>query len=110
MRKEVKMGQEAYVPYINLDDPNHPQNHGKHYIEVRMKKHPDGSLEKCIFIDGEHLDYSIDITDFWKACKMGYKRDAQISIVKHFIKAVSETIGRKVTLDELIASQRTNWI
>lgn len=109
-KDEVVLNGTVYLPFINLQDPNHPQNHGKKYFEVKTKKHPDGSIEKSIWIDGYHLDYSIDISDYWKACKMGYKKSAQESIIKYFTEAVSDIVGRKVTIKEIIDAHVTSWI
>ena len=85
---------------------------GKKRFEVALKIHPNGSIEKGIFVDGEHLDYSVDITSYREACKMGthMKRAVQEDIVKHFTGSVSEVVGRKVTVEELIEAHKTGWI
>ena len=85
---------------------------GKKRFEVAVRIHPDGSIEKGIFIDGEHLDYSIDITAYRQACKMGphMKRAVQEDIAKHFLSSVSEFVGRKVGIQELKDAHKTGWI
>ena len=85
---------------------------GKKRFEVAVKVHPDGSIEKGVFIDGEHLDYSIDITAYKQACKMGihYKKAVQEDIVKHFTASVSDVVGRRVTVEDLIEAHKTGWI
>ncbi len=85
---------------------------GMKRFEVAVKLHPNGTIEKGIFIDGEHLDYSIDITAYMAAAKEGLhmKRAVQADIAKHFIACVSEVVGRKVTVQELIEAHKTGWI
>lgn len=75
----------------------------KKKFEVKMRQHPDGSLEKAIFIDGEKLDYSIDISAYMEARKMGpmFKIAVQKDIEKHFTESISEILGRRVTMEEL---------
>jgi len=84
----------------------------KKRFEVKMRMHPNGSIEKQIFIDGELLDWSVDISSFQEAVKMGpqYKLAVQESIAKHFIDSVSEVLGRKVTIQEIQEATKTGWI
>lgn len=71
-----------------------------------------GALEKAIFIDGELLDWQIDMNSYVEACKMGmhFQREAQKSIEKHFVDSVSDTLGRKVTMEEIKVAIKTGWI
>jgi hypothetical protein len=81
-------------------------------FEVMMRMHPNGEIEKKIFIDGQMMDYSIDVHAFREACKMGlqYKLAVQRDIAKHFIDCVSDMVGRKVTIEELKQAMKTGWI
>lgn len=89
-----------------------PPWEGAKTFEVKMCKHPDGSIEKAIFIDGELLDWSMDVTSYMEAVKMGlmYQRAAQQSIEKHFTEAVSDVLGRKITADDIKKATSTGWI
>lgn len=54
------------------------------------------------------MDYEIDITAFRQAAKMGieYKKAMQIDIVNHFVNAVSEMVGRKVTVQQIETAKK----
>lgn len=110
--KDLKPGAPVYLPFIGLEDPDHPQNKGKKYMEVKAYQTPEGHKKKAIFIDGVMLDYEIDLTEYFEASKMGlkYKRSVQRDIAKHFVECVSEMVGRKVTVDDLVIGQLTGWI
>jgi carbon monoxide dehydrogenase subunit G len=84
----------------------------KKRFEVKMRLHPDGSIEKQIFIGGEMLDWSVDSSSFLEAKKMGpqYMRAVQDDIAKHFIESVGEFLGRRVTLDDIKEAIKTGWI
>lgn len=81
-------------------------------FEVKMRRHPGGEIEKAIFIDNEKLDWSIDISSFQEACKMGlqYKLAVQRDIAKHFIDSVSEVVGRHITIEEIKVAIKTGWL
>jgi len=80
-------------------------------FEVKMRQNK-GGVEKAIFIDGELLDWSVDLSSLAEAAKMGHKfyRAAQRDIEKHFVDSVSEFIGRKVTPDDIKTATVTGWI
>ncbi len=84
----------------------------KKRFEVMFRQHDDGWQEKAVFIDGERLDYSIDISAYREASKMGLfmKHAVQKDIEKHFTECVSETLGRRVTLDDIKEAIKTGWI
>jgi hypothetical protein len=84
----------------------------KKSFEVKMRMHPDGSIEKKIFIGGEMLDWSVDSSSFIEAQKMGpqFMRAVQEDIAKHFIQSVSDFLGRKVTLEDIQQGIKTGWI
>lgn len=67
---------------------------------------------KKLFIDGEKLDYSIDMTAYLEACKMGphMRLAVQKDIAKHFTESVSEVVGRKLTMDDIKVAIQTGWI
>ncbi len=84
----------------------------KKKFEVKMRMHPNGSIEKQIFIDGEMLDWSVDSSSFLEAKMMGpqFMRAVQEDIVKHFTKSVGEFLGRKITIEEIQEAIKTGWI
>ena len=77
-----------------------------------MRPAKGGGIEKAIFIDGELLDWQIDMNSYLDAMKMGpmYRREIQRSIEEHFIEAVSETLSRKVTMEEIKVAIKDGWI
>ena len=81
-------------------------------FETRINIHPNGSLERQIFIDGVMLDYSVDISSLHEAMKMGpaYAAAIKADIVRHFASCVSEMVGRKVTYDEIIEATKNGYI
>lgn len=83
----------------------------KKRFEVKMRMN-QGGIEKQIFIDGELLDWSMDTSSLMEAKKMGlmYFKAAQDDVVKHFCNAVSETIGRRITHQDLQEAIKTGWI
>ena len=85
---------------------------GAKTFEVKMMKHPSGAIEKAIFIDSKLLDWSIDLSSYFEACKMGfeYQRAVQQDIEKHFISSVSDFLSRKVTMEEIKQATKTGWI
>lgn len=92
---------------IPLDD----KGNQKKRFEVKMRT-KNGTIEKAIFIDGELLDWSIDISSLMECKKMGpeYFRAAQRDIEKHFINSVSEVVGRKITVDQIKEATKNGWI
>lgn len=84
----------------------------KKKFEVKIRKNSDGTLERAIFIDGEVLDWTVDLSSFMEAVKMGpkFKKAAQEDIAKHFIDSVSEVLYRRVTMDEIKTAIQTGWI
>lgn len=85
---------------------------GKKRFEVKMQKAKGGGIEKAIFIDDMLLDWKIDMNSYADAMKMGpmYRREIQRSIEEHFIEAVSDTLGRKITMIEIKAAIQSGWI
>lgn len=81
-------------------------------FETRVMQHPNGSLERTIFIDGVMLDYSVDISSLHEAMKMGpqYAEAVKADIVRHFCSCVSDMVGRKVTYDEIIQATKNGYI
>lgn len=97
---------------IQFPNQNTPPWEGAKSFEVKMCKHANGSIEKAIFIDGEMLDWSIDIGAYMEAVKMGlmYQREAQKDIERHFVASVSDFLNRKVTVEEIKKATKTGWI
>ena len=81
-------------------------------FEVKVRKRSDGTIEKAIFIDGEVIDWSVDISSLMEAYRMGpkYAIVAQKDIAKHFVESVSEVLGRKVTTQDIKKATTTGWI
>jgi hypothetical protein len=85
---------------------------GKCKFETRLVMHPAGNMERKIFIDGVMLDYSVDVTSYVDALKMGpeYEAAVKADIVRHFTTCVSDMVGRKVTYEEVFNATKTGWI
>jgi hypothetical protein len=90
---------------------------GKKSFKVMMRQGKNGVMEKAIFIDGELLDWSVDITSLMDAKKMAKNmnspyiwREVQKDIAKHFLEAVSDTLGLKVTEEDIKTATATGWI
>lgn len=85
---------------------------GKVRFEVKMRPGKGGGIEKAIFIDNELLDWQIDMNSYMDAVQMGpmYRREIQRSIEEHFTEAVSETLGRKVTMEDIKVAIKDGWI
>ena len=89
-----------------------PEEAGKKRFEVKMRGAKGGGIEKAIFINGELLDWKLDMNDYIEAMKMGpmYIREIQRSIEMHFIESVSDFLGRKVTMDEIKINEKIDKI
>jgi len=81
-------------------------------FETRIKFHPNGEIERQIYIGNELLDWSVDITSFQDARRMGpqYHKAIKEDIVKHFTNSVSEVLGRKVSMEDIVKATKTGWI
>jgi hypothetical protein len=84
----------------------------KKRFETKILMHPNGSIERKIYIDGEMFDWSVDVSSFLEAKKMGlmYQKAVQESIANHFVNSVSEVLGRKVTMKEVYEATKSGWI
>lgn len=96
--------------FILPDDDPIPE--GKVKFETRIKLHSNGSVEREVWIGGEKFDWSVDVTSFHEAVKMGpmYKKAVQADIVKHFVDSVSDFLGRRVTMKEVNEATKKGWI
>lgn len=85
---------------------------GQLKFEVKMQMGKGGNLEKAIFIGGELLDWSVDVSVIADASKMGPAMLMAVrkDIAKHFVESVSDFIGRKVTEKEIQLATQTGWI
>lgn len=81
-------------------------------FETRIKFHSNGSIERQIYIGGELLDWSVDVSSFQEAQRMGpmYQRAIKEDIAKHFTKSVSEVVGREVSMEDILRATKTGWI
>lgn len=97
--------------------PKLPDGTRMSIFQVRMRQVKNGTIEKSIFIDGELLDWAIDVTSFLEAQAMAIKmRNPSIllhvkqDIERHFTEAVSETLGRPVTSTDIQIAIKSGWI
>ncbi len=104
--EEVQLNQNIY----ELIKPSVPE--GKVRFETRIKLHPNGSVEREVWINDEKLDWSIDIKSFHEAVKMGlmYQKAVKRDIVRHFVESVSDLVGRKVTMQDVNEAIQRGWI
>ncbi len=81
-------------------------------FEVKMRLGNNDTIEKAIFINGEHLDWAVDVSSLMDARRMGLKffEVVKKDIQKHFVESVSEFVGRKVTVEEIKQATKTGWI
>jgi hypothetical protein len=81
-------------------------------FEVMMRPAGNGAIENAVFIDGEKLDWSIDMSSLMEARFMGPKffRAVQDDVVKHYVKSVSDFLGRHITMEEINSAIKTGWI
>jgi hypothetical protein len=84
----------------------------KKKFEVKIRPAKNGLIEQAIYIDGELLDWQIDLDSFFDAIKMGPKFAAivQKDIEQHFAESVSDFIGRKVTVEDVRKATKEGWI
>jgi hypothetical protein len=85
---------------------------GKSKFEVRMHMAEKGNLKQGIFIDGQLLDWSVDVHDLLEAKKMGtqYIKDLEIDVIRHFLQSISDFIGRKVSVEEMNQAKKNGYI
>ena len=83
---------------------------GKVSFKIGYIYHPDGSLEKKVVIDGEIMDYSIDYAAYLEAHRRGLGEQIKKDIATHYLKCVSEMVGRKVTAKEIMEAEKLGYI
>lgn len=123
MRDQYKMqayqidpmtGEVLYAHYTLIDQAVQNPPPGKRRIRFGTKVfiHPNGSIEKKIFVDDVEMDYSIDISAFKEACKMGlhFKLAVQRDIEQHFTDCVSDMVGAKLTMDDIKKAIKNGYI
>lgn len=91
---------------------NKPIPEGKKRFEMRMHPGKNGSVKQGVFIDGELLDWSVEVADIFEARKMGPKfmQSVKMDIVRHFLQSVSEFLNRKVSVEELNEAKNNGYI
>lgn len=95
---------------------NNPANseipEGKKSFITKMYMDRNNVLKQGIFIDGELLDWSIDVGDLLEAQKMGtqYLEMLKVDIVRHFTQSCSDFLGRKVTAKEIDDARKNGYI
>jgi len=84
----------------------------KKRFETKFTKDKYGKVVKGLFVDGELLDYSVDIEALKKISAFGleYKKAALLDIEKHFCECLSEFVGRHLTKQEIEDATKTGWI
>ncbi len=112
MSDDIKLLNADGTPVNQTPPPLGPNGKPMNRFEVRMRRHPGGEVEKAIFINGEKLDWTIDVSAYMEACKMGphFKKAVQDDIAKHFVDSVSEVVGRHVTVDDIKKATIVGWI
>lgn len=96
--------------------PTDSKGNFKRKFEVKMRplgpKPKEDGVEKAVFINGQKLDFKIDVLRFLEAKHKGgtYLMQEQKKIEREFIKSVSEAIGRKVTTEEIKKATIEGWI
>lgn len=84
-------------------------------FEVKMRllgQDPKDGIEKAVFIDNKKLDFTIDVFRFLDAKFKGYNFvvEEQKKIEREFIKAVSDFLGRQVTIQDIKKAILEGWI
>lgn len=102
-------------PLIINAPPLDKDGNPKKSFEVKMRplgSTPQDGIEKAVFVDGQKLDFKIDVIRFLEAKKAGphYMRQIQKEIEENFIKSVSDALGRRVTVEEIKVATATGWI
>ena len=92
---------------INASFDDQPMNS----FHIKMRQN-NGTIEKAIFIDGELLDWAVDISSLMEAKQMGpqFFKAAKKDIQRHFLESVSEVLDRKVTIKDIKQAIQTGWI
>ena len=107
-------GEVMYAHYTAIDQAVQTPPPGKRRIRFGTKVfvHPNKCVEKKIFVDDVEMEYSIDITSFQEACKMGphFKAAVQRDIEQHFTDCVSEMVGAKLTLEDIKLAIKNGYI
>ena len=91
---------------------NNPIPEGKKSFEVRIHKDEKGALKQGIFIDGQLLDWSVDLHDLLESKKMGPKfaKSVEIDIIRHFLQSASDFLGRKLSVEEINEAKKNGYI
>lgn len=91
---------------------NNPIPEGKKSFEVRIHKDEKGTLKQGIFIDGQLLDWSVDLHDLLEAKKMGPKfaKSVEIDIIRHFLQSASDFLGRKLSVEDINEAKKNGYI
>lgn len=104
---------ELFIPgQSSKNPPLHEDGLPKKRFEVITIPAEGGGLKNAVFIDGEELDWSVDINSLADAMKMGkkYFRAVQKNIVIHYLESVSEVVGRRISPEELKEATKSGWI
>ena len=104
------------VPIYTQIPPLDKKGNFKKKFEVKMRvlgpqPQKDG-IEKAVFINNIKLDFKIDILRFLESKSKGinYVIEEQKNIERNFVKAVSDFLGRKVSIKEIKKAILEGWI
>ena len=94
------------------EPPLDKEGNPKKKFEVRLNHLPDDTIQKAIFIDGDHFDWEVDEESFEIAQKMGpqYFAAVQKDIMSHFIRSLCEFLDKEVSVQEFMEATQTGWI
>jgi len=83
----------------------------KKKFEIKIKK-IGNILERTIFIDGELLDWSVDVNKLAEAMARGpnFFDEAKENIETELCEIVSEELGREVNPQEIREAVLSGWI
>ena len=103
---------ELFIPGQPPKIPLHKDGKPKKRFEVALRPDGSGGLKNAVYIDGEELDWSVDLNSLADAVKMGprFFKAVQADIVRHYLESVSEVVGRHVSPKELKEATTTGWI
>jgi hypothetical protein len=83
--------------------------------KFEVKEHldiPSKIFRKDIFIDGKLFEYEVDKKSLIKAKASGPDAfaKAQHDLSNHFLRCLSEMVGRKLTIEDVNAAKKTGLI
>lgn len=108
--------EESNIPIYKELPPIDEKGRPKSKFEVKMRPlGPDpkkDGIEKAVFINGQMLDFKIDVFRFLEAKSKGinFMIEEQKKIEREFVRSVSEFLGRSVKIQEIKKAIIEGWI